>query len=260
MITTHFRRSLRILNTLCPFTISGFKLAQHFDSQRSLSHLIHFEHSLNLAHSSFRFMSSSASLQVPENIETYVQECVKSHSVMVFSKTYCPYCTKVKDLFSNTLNIPYHVIELDQDVQGPKIQDYLRRWTGQKTVPNVFIHGQHVGGCDSTFAAYHDGRLGQLLRKATKTMEQEPMKVQATLPEVISQKEGSSIKELEKLKEEKPPSEMDVTLSSKKMISDESYDYDLIILGGGSGGLSCAREGKRRLGLSILRRFLILFI
>jgi hypothetical protein len=31
---------------------------------------------------------------------------------------------------------------------GSEIQDALKEWTGQRTVPNVFINGKHIGGCD----------------------------------------------------------------------------------------------------------------
>lgn len=34
---------------------------------------------------------------------------------------------------------------------GDAIQSALIEWTGQRTVPNVFIGGNHVGGCDSMF-------------------------------------------------------------------------------------------------------------
>ncbi|KAF6994596.1 hypothetical protein CFC21_011258, partial [Triticum aestivum] len=31
---------------------------------------------------------------------------------------------------------------------GPEIQLALAEWTGQRTVLNVFINGEHIGGCD----------------------------------------------------------------------------------------------------------------
>lgn len=44
------------------------------------------------------------------------------------------------------LIVPYHgYIAAD----GSAIQAALGEWTGQKTVPNVFIGGKHIGGCDS---------------------------------------------------------------------------------------------------------------
>lgn len=31
---------------------------------------------------------------------------------------------------------------------GAELQNALKEWTGQRTVPNVFINGKHIGGCD----------------------------------------------------------------------------------------------------------------
>ena len=31
---------------------------------------------------------------------------------------------------------------------GSEVQAALAEWTGQKTVPNVFVGGKHIGGCD----------------------------------------------------------------------------------------------------------------
>ena len=35
--------------------------------------------------------------------------------------------------------------------------------TGQRTVPNVWVKGKHIGGCDDTFKAHFDGSLEDLL-------------------------------------------------------------------------------------------------
>jgi len=49
---------------------------------------------------------------------------------------------------------------------GPELQDALKEWTGQRTVPNVFINGKHIGGCDDTMALNNDGKLVALLTEA----------------------------------------------------------------------------------------------
>ncbi|CAI0547400.1 unnamed protein product, partial [Linum tenue] len=64
-----------------------------------------------------------------------------------FSKTYCGYCTRVKKLLTQ-LGAAFKVIELDKESDGDEIQGALLKWTGQRTVPNVFIGGKHIGGCD----------------------------------------------------------------------------------------------------------------
>ncbi|KAG2230084.1 hypothetical protein INT48_005086 [Thamnidium elegans] len=91
-----------------------------------------------------------------------VEELISNNKVVVFSKTYCPYCTKAKNLLKE-LGIEFYAIELDNEEQGAAIQQYLHDKTGQRTVPNIFIAGQHVGGCDSLFAAKANGSLKKLL-------------------------------------------------------------------------------------------------
>nr|CAA89699.1 glutaredoxin [Ricinus communis] len=96
---------------------------------------------------------------------TKTKELVCSNAVVVFSKTYCPYCTSVKKLLDQ-LGAKYKVVELDTESDGSEIQTALAEWTGQRTVPNVFIGGKHIGGCDSTTAKHSQGQLVPLLTEA----------------------------------------------------------------------------------------------
>ncbi|PIA32000.1 hypothetical protein AQUCO_04700109v1, partial [Aquilegia coerulea] len=57
------------------------------------------------------------------------------------------YCFSVKKLFSD-LGVTYKAIELDRESDGSEVQSALAELSGQRTVPNVFIGGKHVGGCD----------------------------------------------------------------------------------------------------------------
>ncbi|KAF5476778.1 hypothetical protein F2P56_003480 [Juglans regia] len=103
-----------------------------------------------------------------EDIEmalTKVKEIVSSTPVVVFSKTYCGYCKRVKQLLTQ-LGATYKVIELDEERDGDDIQSALAEWTGQRTVPNVFIGGKHIGGCDVVIEMYQAGQLLPLLTEA----------------------------------------------------------------------------------------------
>ncbi|BAF20179.1 Os06g0659500, partial [Oryza sativa Japonica Group] len=57
---------------------------------------------------------------------------------------------------------PY-VVELDQREDGWEIQDALSDMVGRRTVPQVFVHGKHLGGSDDTVEAYESGKLAKLL-------------------------------------------------------------------------------------------------
>lgn len=84
---------------------------------------------------------------------------------LVTCKTYCPYCKRVKELLSQ-LGAKFKVLELDQESDGAEIQSALQEWTGQRSVPNVFIGGKHIGGCDTTVEKHKVGDLVPLLTQA----------------------------------------------------------------------------------------------
>ncbi|CAN4082430.1 unnamed protein product [Withania somnifera] len=93
------------------------------------------------------------------------KEIVSANPVVVFSKTYCPFCVTVKDLLSK-LGASFKAVELDSEKDGSEIQAALAEWTGQRTVPNVFISGKHIGGCDTTTALHRERKLVPLLTDA----------------------------------------------------------------------------------------------
>lgn len=49
---------------------------------------------------------------------------------------------------------------------GSAMQSALYEITGQRTVPNVFIGGKHVGGCDDTVSLHQAGKLVPMLTEA----------------------------------------------------------------------------------------------
>jgi len=73
---------------------------------------------------------------------------IKANKVMVFSKTHCPYCKKAKEEIKK-LDPSFGLMELDEVKDGADVQAALLDMTGQRTVPNIFVNGKHVGGCDN---------------------------------------------------------------------------------------------------------------
>ncbi|XP_004251165.2 glutaredoxin-C4 [Solanum lycopersicum] len=92
----------------------------------------------------------------------FVKKTISSHSIVIFSKSYCPYCKKAKAVFRE-LNQKPHVVELDERDDGWNIQDAISEIVGRRTVPQVFVNGKHIGGSDDTIEAYENGDLAKLL-------------------------------------------------------------------------------------------------
>jgi glutaredoxin 3 len=94
-----------------------------------------------------------------------VAAALAENPVIVFSKTYCPYCDKAKAAL-RAEGARFRVIELDERRDGDVIQAELARLTGRRTVPNVFIAGASIGGGDDTAALQRSGALRAMLCKA----------------------------------------------------------------------------------------------
>lgn len=83
-------------------------------------------------------------------VEVVLRQILKKSPVVIFSKTYCPYSKKAKGVLLEKYIIeptPY-VVELDEHPLGSKLQALLAEKTGRRTVPNIMIHGESVGGSD----------------------------------------------------------------------------------------------------------------
>merc|ERR1712002_255557 len=101
-------------------------------------------------------------------VESVVNEHIGQNKIMIFSKTFCPFCVKAKNAFDE-IGAEYTVLELDNRSDMNEIQDFLLGMTGVRTVPRVFIDGKCIGGGDETVALKEKGELQNLLMKRTST-------------------------------------------------------------------------------------------
>ncbi|KAL6244960.1 Glutaredoxin [Rhinocladiella similis] len=91
------------------------------------------------------------------------QHIIEENAVVVFSKSYCPYCKATKSLL-NDKHAKYFLMELDEVDDGAALQDALEEITGQRSVPNIFIAQKHIGGNSDIQAK--KAQLDDLLRSA----------------------------------------------------------------------------------------------
>ena len=89
--------------------------------------------------------------------------------VILFALEWCEFCWSVRKMFA-AYEIPYRSIDLDSvayqdDNKGGKIRKAIESRTGQKTIPQIYVGGKHLGGASETFDACKDGSLANLLEK-----------------------------------------------------------------------------------------------
>uniref|UniRef100_A0A1J3DQL5 Glutaredoxin-C3 n=1 Tax=Noccaea caerulescens TaxID=107243 RepID=A0A1J3DQL5_NOCCA len=96
------------------------------------------------------------------SVSAFVQNAILSNKIVIFSKSYCPFCLRSKRIFSQLKEQPF-VVELDQREDGDQIQYELLEFVGRRTVPQVFVNGKHIGGSDDLGAAVENGQLQKLL-------------------------------------------------------------------------------------------------
>lgn len=81
-------------------------------------------------------------------------------SVEIYTTQTCPYCVKAKRLL-DAKDVDY----VERDVTGDDAgrEELLKKSGGMRTVPQIFINGQHIGGCDDLHALEEKGELDKLL-------------------------------------------------------------------------------------------------
>jgi glutaredoxin 3 len=81
-------------------------------------------------------------------------------TVEIYTTQTCPYCLAAKQLLRKK-GVQYTEIDVGRD---PTLRDAMtRRAGGGRTVPQIFIDGTPIGGCDDLYALDHAGGLDPLL-------------------------------------------------------------------------------------------------
>lgn len=97
-----------------------------------------------------------------QTIADKVQTAVTSNRVVVFGRSTCPFCIEVTRTLVD-LSVPFVYYRLDQLANGAAVHEELKKATGQRTVPYVYINGLLVGGCDATKALVASGEFDRMV-------------------------------------------------------------------------------------------------
>ena len=83
-----------------------------------------------------------------------------SAKVEIYTTKVCPYCVRAKALLQQK-GVAF--VEYDVTNDPERRAEMVRRASGRRTVPQIFIAGRHIGGCDNLYALERAGKLDSLL-------------------------------------------------------------------------------------------------
>ena len=80
-------------------------------------------------------------------------------NVVMYGTQSCPYCVAARRLLASK-GVEYEDIRVDMQ---PERRADMQRKGGGHTVPQIWINGRHIGGCDDLYALDRQGELDRLL-------------------------------------------------------------------------------------------------
>ncbi|MFQ5985077.1 MAG: glutaredoxin 3 [Alphaproteobacteria bacterium] len=83
--------------------------------------------------------------------------------VVIYTTMLCLHCFRAKRLLK-AKGVPF--AERDVTLNWGKRREMIGRAGGRRTVPQIFINGTHIGGCDELLALEHAGKLDSMLEVA----------------------------------------------------------------------------------------------
>jgi len=79
--------------------------------------------------------------------------------VEIYTKSYCPYCKRAKELL-RIKGVEFTEFDVTAD---PAKEQEMRRRAGRETVPEIFVDGDLLGGCDDLFDLDEKGELNDIV-------------------------------------------------------------------------------------------------
>ena len=101
------------------------------------------------------------------SVNERIQSLIDANKVLIFMKgnrdiPMCGFSATVVEVF-NRLGVPYETVDVLED---PQIREGIKTFSSWPTIPQVYLAGKFVGGCDIVRDLYQRGELEPLVRDA----------------------------------------------------------------------------------------------
>jgi monothiol glutaredoxin len=117
-----------------------------------------------------------------DEIRDFLKQAIEEHEVMLFMKgspeaPRCGFSARTAGAL-NELGVGYAALDILPD---PRIREELSALSGWPTIPQLFVRGKLVGGCDIVTEMYESGELAELL--GVEQPEEAELEPQAAQPQ-----------------------------------------------------------------------------
>ena len=111
--------------------------------------------------------AAPADIALDADAEAFVDRITAETPIVMFALEWCEFCWSARNLLS-AMGVAFESVDLDSvayqdDDRGNKIRAVLARRTGSPTIPQIYVGGEHVGGCTELFDYQRDGGLTDAL-------------------------------------------------------------------------------------------------
>lgn len=102
-----------------------------------------------------------------ENVKQQIENTVKNNKIVIYMKgtkdfPQCGFSAAVVEVF-NHLKVPFFAVDALAD---PAVRQGIKDYTQWPTLPQVFINGEFIGGCDIVRELHASGELQKMMKKA----------------------------------------------------------------------------------------------
>ena len=103
------------------------------------------------------------------NLEEQIKSDIKNNSIMLYMKgtklmPMCGFSATVVNIL-NAYGVEYHAVNV---LEEPEIRIKLSEYSDWPTIPQIFVNGELVGGCDIAMELHKSGELKNIFDKAAK--------------------------------------------------------------------------------------------
>ena len=119
-----------------------------------------------------------------DEIKGFIENAIKENRVMLFMKgtpqqPACGFSMRTSGAL-NALGVKYAALDILPD---PRIREELSGLSGWPTIPQLFVDGELVGGCDIVMEMFESGELAETLGVEQPELDEAPAEPERELPQ-----------------------------------------------------------------------------